>query len=713
MQRGPVLVEQVQRLEEAFKSDGVDAAAVARVQPAPAHPLQVRASLRGSVGFNGFVFGGLRLCTAAGGRSYASFFGSVVVLTDIASGRQTHLFDPAPSRPSSLAPLAPHSNPLCCLAVCSSGKLVAVGGSGVASDVVVWDVSVEPAVVAHRLQQHTHGLRALDFSQDDRFLLTLGNDADRKLFIYDLQSPSGGGSGTKAALVAHFTFDSITRVRFGPRIKDARSGSLTPAYQIATACADRLEFLEFNAVKGSITPQGRVALGSQKRSFHTLDWHPDGLTLFAGSASGDVLIVLASTRVLIQTIAPSGQAASAVGSVSFLSNGRVMVGRKEGTFTTYERKGAAAAAASASSAAASSATATPFLDVAQFRLPKGYCSITSCALDASSGRAIVGTEESSIYCIPDVLAKDPQVKRLSQAHVAAVTDVCWSVDPKQQIFATSSADGSVNLFDGNSLQQITQGGTQLLPSAAFAPAAVATCVVLAANLIIAGYASGALRGFSLTGAEVWSLPQAHKGAVSALALGRTGRYVTSAGSHGEVRAWNLQSRALLSDTLIHSTAVMGLAAYADGQRVLSVAHDRRLVETDLRAGKLRSLHESSGSIVALALSPDERLIVTLGTENALCFWDLLKTLPVHTVPSAHGAGAEPTCLCISANGLMMASGDAQGRIVLWNTGLKTVHATLTQAHTAPVRKLQFSRDDRQLISVGDDGAILQWQLDGW
>ena len=697
-------------MEEAFKSDGVEAAAVARAQPAPARPLQVRASLRASVGFNGAVFGGLRLCSAAGGRScFASFFGSVVVLTDLASGRQTHLYDPAPSRPSSVAPGAPHSNPLCCLAASTSGKLVAVGGSGVASDVVVWDVSVEPPVVAHRLQQHTHGLRALDFSPDDRFLLTLGNDADRKLFVYDLESPSGGARGkAAAALVAHFTFDSITRVRFGPRIKDARGG-LTPSYQIATAGADRLEFLEFNAVKGSISPQGRVALGSQKRSFNTLEWHPDGLTLFAGSASGDVLIVLASTRVLIQTIAPSGQAASAVGSVSFLANGRVMVGRKEGSFTSYERKGA-----SASSAAASSATATPFLDVAQFRLPKGFCSITSCALDGSSGRAVVGTEESSIYLISDTLAKEPQITRLSQAHVAAVTDVSWSVDPKQNRFATASADGSVNLFDGSNLQQITQGGMQLLPSAAFAPAAVATCVVLASDLIIAGYANGSLRAFAVAGgAEVWNLPGAHKGSVSALALGRTGRYITSAGSHGEIRAWNLQSCALLSDTLIHSTPIMGLVAYADGQRVLSVAHDKRLVETDLRAGKLRSLHESSGSIVAVALSPDERLVVTLGTENALCFWDLLKTLPVHTIPSAHGAGGAPTCLCMASNGLMMASGDAQGRIVLWNTGLKAAHATLTQAHTAPVRKLQFSRDDKQLISVGDDGAILQWQLDGW
>ena len=67
------------------------------------------------------------------------------------------------------------------------------------------------------------------------------------------------------------------------------------------------------------------------------------------------------------------------------------------------------------------------------------------------------------------------------------------------------------------------------------------------------------------------------------------------------------------------------------------------------------------------------------------------------------------CVCLSADSKYFASGGDDNVVRLWEfeTG-KLIHAGV--GHSDRVRQLTFSPDVKQLVSVGDDGNVLVWNI---
>jgi WD40 repeat protein len=61
--------------------------------------------------------------------------------------------------------------------------MLATGQRGENSDVVVWDFANKRAIF--RLSEHDHEVTHLAFSNDDRLLLSTGNQLDGKIFIWN------------------------------------------------------------------------------------------------------------------------------------------------------------------------------------------------------------------------------------------------------------------------------------------------------------------------------------------------------------------------------------------------------------------------------------------------------------------------------------------------------------------------------------------------
>lgn len=74
-------------------------------------------------------------------------------------------------------------------------RYIASGQGGHNSDVIVW--SFQERSLLFRLAEHDHGVAFVDFSHDDRLLLSGGVPEDRKILIWDMSN------GCIVAIVQH------------------------------------------------------------------------------------------------------------------------------------------------------------------------------------------------------------------------------------------------------------------------------------------------------------------------------------------------------------------------------------------------------------------------------------------------------------------------------------------------------------------------------
>ncbi|KAG6618933.1 WD repeat-containing protein 16 [Phytophthora cinnamomi] len=114
-----------------------------------------------------------------------------------------------------------------------------------------------------------------------------------------------------------------------------------------------------------------------------------------------------------------------------------------------------------------------------------------------------------------------------------------------------------------------------------------------------------------------------------------------------------------------------------------------------------------GGINTVALSADQRLVLSAGQEKRISYWDLRIDTPVTVIQKAHDE--EATCIAVAHNLEAFATGGNDRLVKLWdfNTNQLIMDGV---GHSGNVRGLAFSPDDRQLVSVGDDGCVFVWNL---
>ena len=66
-------------------------------------------------------------------------------------------------------------------------------------------------------------------------------------------------------------------------------------------------------------------------------------------------------------------------------------------------------------------------------------------------------------------------------------------------------------------------------------------------------------------------------------------------------------------------------------------------------------------------------------------------------------------MAVSHHGRIIATGGTDSMVKLWSKGTGQLLMDGV-GHSGTVRSLQFSPDDRQLVSVGDDGNIFVWNV---
>jgi WD40 repeat protein len=141
----------------------------------------------------------------------------------------------------------------------------------------------------------------------------------------------------------------------------------------------------------------------------------------------------------------------------------------------------------------------------------------------------------------------------------------------------------------------------------------------------------------------------------------------------------------------------------------SGSRDRCILKWDLKLEKRTFCHmQRMGGINNIILSRDESHILSVGQEKKLKYWHLSTADAVHQ-EFLENEDDEGRSISISQDGKFIAIGGTMGivRLFRYETG-KLI--TSIKGHSSTINALSFSPDDKQIVSVGEDGSIFIWCL---
>ncbi|MGD9397075.1 MAG: WD40 repeat domain-containing protein [Candidatus Thorarchaeota archaeon] len=209
--------------------------------------------------------------------------------------------------------------------------------------------------------------------------------------------------------------------------------------------------------------------------------------------------------------------------------------------------------------------------------------------------------------------------------------------------------------------------------------------------------------------------EGHEFTVWSLALTHDGMTIISGGQDATIRLWETTSGKEIHKFVGHDGPVYGLILMPDGKKLVSIADKDLAVRIwDLETKTLMtSLAPNSAHINAVAVSPDQRYIVTGGDDGIARFWDIDRGIMLRYLEHSQGIYS----IVISPDGRHMLCGskkaptaDTPGLIWVWDFELGVELKTL-EAHKGHVTALAMTADSRYILSGGQDGVIHLWDLE--
>lgn len=601
-----------------------------------------------------------------------------------------------------------HDDMITCLDVSSSGRLIASGQTGENADVVIWEYP--SGAELYRLQEHDHGMKSVHFTSDERFLLTVG--ADKKMVVWDML--------TGCIVAKTGTLKQMPQCAcWGGRARDTK-GRETTSFQLATGGEGQLTYWILDPQAGSLTAE-ECTLGNQVRNFTALAFSEDATYLFAGSSSSDFTAVHVKHKVMHSTTVCGSNGIAAIVCQATADGDRLIVGCGDGLVTVLEgqRNGAQTCRTYSKGPA----------DRCSVMLDGGVRALHARPTDEQSGqlRLLAGTDRGTLFGVslsaPDYRAPSAPLaatKILQDAHYDKVVAVSYPSD-NSEVFATASADGSVRVWDVNNYQVLAKGGCQTRVTGE------PLCLAFTGEVLFSGWEDGRIRAHEADeGEELWSIDNCHRGGVTAIVVSHNRKFLVSGGAEGEVRVWEIRTREMVVNLKQHTSSVTALRLLADDSGVYSSSRDRTILQWDLRSEtRSRYMVQRMGGINAIDTMPlNEAHLVSVGQEKRLTTWVNAESAPIASVGAPpESMMGEQMCVAVclpegvpksAQYALCATGGGGDCRVRLWTfstaKALTPVLITSGAGHSSTVRALQFSPDGKQLVSVGEDGAVLVWNI---
>ncbi|OAX32588.1 WD40 repeat-like protein [Rhizopogon vinicolor AM-OR11-026] len=203
--------------------------------------------------------------------------------------------------------------------------------------------------------------------------------------------------------------------------------------------------------------------------------------------------------------------------------------------------------------------------------------------------------------------------------------------------------------------------------------------------------------------------QGHSRTVTCIDISMDIKPVASGSTDSTVRIWDLNTGELMAGPFECHLYFNFIAYFPNGKQIISGSDDKSVRRWDLQAGK--EIEEArvvcEKEVFAVAVSRDGRWVVT-GGGNFMGLWGLK---PTGTVKTLQGHLGTITCLDISMDNTLVASGSTDSTPRIWDLNTGKLVAGPLETHTQHITGLALSFDCALLASASSDRTIKLWAFE--
>jgi WD40 repeat protein len=261
-----------------------------------------------------------------------------------------------------------------------------------------------------------------------------------------------------------------------------------------------------------------------------------------------------------------------------------------------------------------------------------------------------------------------------------------------------------NVSDGR-LVQTYPGDRSVVDGVSFSPDG---------KLLVSAGGDGTARAWSVPGSSRALLalrkPPLAVPVLSAGAVDPTGNLVVAAGPDGNVHAYRVLGGAQVWQRRVDTVdrGPNGLAFGSEGRSIaVATSHGVSIVRAS--NGSLARTFPGPASHGA-AFSPGETLVASAGADRRLRIYDVARSQPTLTLPTAR-AGGDIYSVAISPDGSLLAAGMQDGTVRLWRLPGGSADGVL-RGPSGPVLDIAFTRDGKSLVGGSADKRAWLWSVPG-
>ena len=620
--------------------------------------------LQSVIGFGGSVVGGLQL--HPDGEHLIYPLGSTVIIKNKSVESEDE---------SAQTFLQGHTDKVSCIALSKSGKYIASGQvtyMGFAADICIWDF--EKRELVHRMSLHKVKVQALCFSEDDRFLASLGGQDDNSLVVWDVLSGTAVcGSPTHN--------DNTLTVKFF---------NLSP-YKLLTGGKYNLTIWEFDKDNRKIKPS-EVQLGQMKRLCNTMVIDGDDEFAYVGTASGDLLQVSLEQR-LFKNHGPTKPIALGIIVATMSPDGSIICGGGDGTVAILNTPDCNSGAGKSSKTIKTKTQTTLDSSVTSVVLADTYAN--------GDYTFYVGTKHASIYMVRfDAATQKLHAELITTCHYNEIKDVAFP-DGYSEVFATCGTN-NIRIWHLRQCRELLR--IQV-------PNLVCNCVAFMADgkSIISGWSDGKIRAFyPQSGKLMYCINDAHIQGVTAIIGSGDCTRIISGGNEGMVRVWRIgsQSQSMIASMKEHKGSVNCIQLRKNDSECVSGWNDGSCIIWNLTRFTRNNSLFASTFFKAIVYHPDESQLVTTGTDRKITYWDAYDGQAIRILDGSEDK--EINSLDVSHDGDVIVSGAGDKLVKLWGYDEGLCYYVGT-GHSGSITKVKVSPDMQYIISSGSEGAIFIWK----